>query len=219
VEDHDKRPFLLTEGGPLYRIEKRVGLIKSRTLEVRRRALISILFTWVPLFLLCAAQGTAFGHGLTMPFLKDFSAYTRFLIAIPLLLVAETIIGPRIAEAAEHFVTSGLVMQEDFHRFDEAVRKGLLLRDSVIAEIIIVILSYAITIGSLQGFTMSVSNWHFIHSDGGVSASWAHWWVVAFCSPPASIPAPSVVLARNSLVSVPLPYEESQSRVVSYPSR
>ena len=37
---HSSRPFLLMEGGPLYHIEKRVGLIKEHApLTIRRAAL------------------------------------------------------------------------------------------------------------------------------------------------------------------------------------
>jgi hypothetical protein len=171
------------EGGPLYRIEKRIGLNKSRKHEIIRRALLSILFTWVPLLFLCVAQGTAFGHGLTMPFLKDFGAYSRFLVAIPMLLAAETILGPRIAEAAEYFVKSGVVGQKDFSRFDDAVRKGLLLRDSFIAEVVIAILAYAITIGSAHGMPLHSSSWHIIRNAEGASNTWAYWWAIGFCAP------------------------------------
>src|SRR6516164_7948098 len=100
-----RRRFLILEGGPLYRIERRVNLIWSRSRETRRRALLSILLTWVPLFILSAMQGIAFGNNVKMPFLADFGAYTRFLLAIPLLLAAETFLGPRIADAADHFVS------------------------------------------------------------------------------------------------------------------
>jgi hypothetical protein len=48
------------EGGPLYRIEKRVGLIKTNAPLTRKRAVFSALITWFPLLLLSALQGRAF---------------------------------------------------------------------------------------------------------------------------------------------------------------
>src|SRR5579862_9224197 len=123
-----KRPFLLMEGGPLYRIEKRIGLIKSRELEVKRRAFLSILVTWVPLLILSALQGRLLGDSATMSFLKDIGVHTRFLLAVPLLIAAENFLGPRVAEAAEHFVYSGLVRPKDYQKFDNAVDRGLRLR-------------------------------------------------------------------------------------------
>lgn len=110
IESPAIRPFLLMEGGPLFTIQKRLGVIKEHIPFTKRRALIAALLTWFPLLILSAIQGRAFGN-VPVPFIRDFGAYTRFLLAIPLLLLAENILGPRIAGAAEHFVTSGVVAE------------------------------------------------------------------------------------------------------------
>ena len=49
-----------------------------------------------------------------LPFLYDFAAYTRFLIAIPLLILAEGLIERRVAEVLAHFIHSGLVPEAAF---------------------------------------------------------------------------------------------------------
>jgi hypothetical protein len=175
--------FLLMEGGPLYHIEQRLVLARGRETAIRRRAILSILLTWVPLFVLCAAQGTAYGNHVELPFLKDFSAYARFLLAIPLLIGAEAFLGPRIAEAAEHFVTSGLVLPRDYEHFDHAVRRGLRLRDSVPAEIIILVLAYAISITASHQGLLHLTTWRTVQTAAGVSNTWAGWWFFLFCTP------------------------------------
>src|ERR1700744_2117884 len=91
------RELALTEGGPTYQIEKRVGLIRKNSPLIVRRALLSICITWLPLSILAALQGNATGHHVAVPFLGDFAVHTRFLLAVPILLAAETIIGPRRA--------------------------------------------------------------------------------------------------------------------------
>lgn len=139
--------LLLTEGGPLYRIEKRLNLIGERGPRLIRVAGLSILLTWVPLFLLAAAQGTAFRTTtVAVPFLNDFAAYTRFLLALPLLIIAEAIVGPRLAQAASFFVTSGLVLEKDYPRFDAAVERELRLRDSTVAELLLLVGGYALAL-------------------------------------------------------------------------
>jgi hypothetical protein len=118
------RHFLLMEGGPLFRPEERVGLIQENAPLKKNRALLAALLTWFPLLVLSALQGRAFGHSVPVSFARDFSTYTRFLLAVPLLVFAENILGPRIAEAAAYFVNSGLVAQKDFPRFDKNCREG-----------------------------------------------------------------------------------------------
>jgi hypothetical protein len=128
--DTNRRKFLLTEGGPTYRLEMRVGLIRANAPRILRRAILSILVTWIPLLILSALQGYAAGHLVPVPFLRDFAVHARFLLAVPMLLLAETVLGPRLAHAATHFVDSGLIVNEDFAKFSSAVDSGLRWRDS-----------------------------------------------------------------------------------------
>jgi hypothetical protein len=177
------RRFLLVEGGPLYRIENRVGLIKARRPVMMRRAVLAAAVIWTPLLILSFAQGTAYGHNIAVPFLRDFSTYSRFLVGLPLLLLAEIVIGPRIAGAAEHFVTSGVVIEKDFDAFDAAVANNLRLRDSVAAEVVIVILAYIATFLAFRTTAVHVSTWYATRTETGMSLTLPGWWMILFCTP------------------------------------
>lgn len=177
------RPFLLMEGGPLFQIQMRVGLIKQNSPFLKRRALLAALVTWVPLLVLSALQGRAFGHSVPIPFVRDFSTYTRFLLAVPLLLLAENILGPRIAETATHFVTSGVVLEKDFQRFDKIVELGLRARDSIVAEVVLVVLAYVLSFIAFKSTEVHVSTWYKTLSNNGGSLTWAGIWLMGFCVP------------------------------------
>lgn len=99
--------FSLEAGGPFYRLQVALGFFKP---SASRRAVLSTLLTWFPLLVLSAAQGMATGDAVRVPFLKDFAAYARFLVAIPLLIVAEALIGREMAAVVAHFGRSGLVL-------------------------------------------------------------------------------------------------------------
>lgn len=170
-------------GGPLFNIEKRVGLIKQNAPLTVRRAVLAALLTWVPLLILSTMERRVFGHNVPVPFLRDFSTYSRFLLAVPLLLVAENILGPRIAEAAAHFVTSGVVIEKDFQQFDKSVELGLRSRDSVLAEIIIAILAYIVSIVSFWATAVHATTWYATRQNNGTSLTWAGWWLIGFCAP------------------------------------
>jgi hypothetical protein len=177
------RMLLLTEGGPTYRIEKRLGLIREKSPLIVRRALLSILITWVPLLVLSVLQGTAIGHRVVVPFLRDFAVHPRFILSVPLLIVAEVILGPHLGEASIHFIHSGLVLEEDFKRFDNAVERGLKWRDSSVAELVFVLWAYVFSAISRRSMAIHVSTWHGIPTDSTVSLTWAGWWLVLFCAP------------------------------------
>jgi hypothetical protein len=177
------RPFLLMEGGPLFHLEKRTGIIKENAPLKKKRALLAALLTWLPLLILSALQGRAFGHNVAVPFLRDFGAYTRFLLAVPLLILAENLLGPRIAEAAAHFVDSGVVQKKDFQQFDAIVGQQLRLRDSVLAEVILAILAYVFSIIGFKATAVHVTTWYATRTDAGEVFTWAGWWLMLFCTP------------------------------------
>ncbi len=173
----------LTEGGPTYRIEKWLGLVREHSSSIVRRSIFSIVLTWVPLFILCLLQGTAIGDRVAVPFLKDFAGYTRFLLALPILLVAVTVLGPHLAFAADHFVRSGLILKEDYKRFDHAVEEVLRWRDSAVVEFILVVLAYLSAFTSLKSLAVAVSTWYAIRSGTTYTLTPAGWWYVFFCVP------------------------------------
>ena len=78
--EDQSRSFSLTEGGPTYRIEQRLGLIGEQSAHVLRTAMIAIGVTLVPLFALSAMQGNAIGHAVAVPFLRDFSVHANVLL-------------------------------------------------------------------------------------------------------------------------------------------
>jgi hypothetical protein len=177
------RPFQLTEGGPLYSIEKRLGLIEKNAPVAKRRAILAALLTWVPLLVLSALGGRAFGHSAAISFSRDISAYVRFLLAVPLLMLAESVLGPRLAEAASHFVRSGVVLEPDYQKFNEFVERGLRARDSIFAEIVCAVLAYGFSIVAYRETAVDVNSWYATQIVGGSSLTWAGWWLCLFCVP------------------------------------
>src|ERR1700751_5871397 len=116
----DLRKLSVIEGGPLDRLHLRLGLMKLQRPLIVRRALVFSLVAWLPLLILSALQGTLLTN-VKIPFLYDPSAYIRFLFAVPLLIVAEVVIGPRMAAGTSQFVTSGLIPEDRHQDFDAAI--------------------------------------------------------------------------------------------------
>jgi hypothetical protein len=174
------REFLLMEGGPLYLIQRRLGLIREGAPRIVRRALLSFLLTWVVLFVLTLIRHEAFGHNVDVPFLRDFSAYTRFIVAVPMLIFAEVILGPRFAKAAAYFITSGLIPPHNYDEFDDSVDRTLRTRDSNLAELFLVLIAYAVTLTGGHHYVVQHSSW--IYTSSGTHTP-AGWWAFFFCGP------------------------------------
>lgn len=178
------KPFLLMEGGPFYRLEKRMGLIRANAPFTVRRAFFAAGLTWFVLLVLSAVRGVAYGTEVALPLLQDFSVYSRFLFAVPLLFLAEIILAPRIAEAAAQFLLANIISESEFRKFDAAIESGLRLRDSVLAEVVIAVLAYIVSFVAFRQLSVRGSTWYAMpSSDGGFTFTWAGWWLVLFCVP------------------------------------
>lgn len=180
-----QRPFVVTEGGPTYLIEKRLGLIRQDRKLTIKCAGLAVFLTWVPLLVLTILQHNAWSDGTaTVPFLKDFAIHARFLVALPLLILAESVIGPHLGDAASHFVTSGVVIKADYERFESAVERGLKWRDSYLAEILILALALGGSALGLHYRSSHFMSWTTANGAGSaLSLTWAGWWYVVFCIP------------------------------------
>jgi hypothetical protein len=152
-------PLLLTEGGPGDALLRRLRLAPLGV-GSRRAALVLMGVTWVPLLVLSVIQGVAVS-GPQIPFVYDVAAHVRFLVALPILLLAEIPIGVRLRSAAAHFVSAGIVGPEDHARYARIIEDARKLRDSRIAELGVFVAAYvtAYTVLTRAGF-QGGSTWY-----------------------------------------------------------
>jgi len=168
--------FSLTKGGPFFRLMVRSGLIKPDFAHPARRATFLALFLWLPIFILSVLQGLAFDGPVELPFLWDFTVHVRFLICVPLLIIAEVILDVRTRSVVKHFVDSGLVQEKDYAAFESGVRQARTLCDSLVAEAIIVGVVILSVIFMRVEYLGSASTWQVLVSEAGRTRTLAGWW-------------------------------------------
>ena len=87
--------FSITQGGPMHRLLVRLGNAGNERQRVVRRALAIAVITWLPLLILSLIQGQAYGKHIAIPFLRDYAANVRLLLAVPILILAESAVDRR----------------------------------------------------------------------------------------------------------------------------
>jgi hypothetical protein len=170
--------FSLVLGGPLYQLLRRAHL-SGETLELlRRRILVIALFAWLPLLALSIVEGHAWGHEVMVPFLHDVDAHVRFLIALPLLVVAEIVVHQRMRPLIRQFVDRGLVADAARAKFDAALALALRLRNSVLAELGLIAFVYGVGVMVVwrTQFAVNVTSWYGAIGQGRFHPSVAGWW-------------------------------------------
>ena len=126
--------FSLVLGGPLYQLFRRARLSGDALELLRRRILIIALIAWLPLLVLSFIEGHGIGNAVKVPFLYDVDTHARFLLALPLLILAELVIHQRLRPMVGQFVNRGLVPDTARPKFDAAIASAMRWRNSVWAE-------------------------------------------------------------------------------------
>jgi hypothetical protein len=124
-------------GGPIQRLTQRFADRLGLRLTIRVRIIGFLMITWVPLLLFALIEGRALGASPKESLLQDFGTYARFFLAVPLLIVAELVVGPRLREAGLQFVHGGFIRPEDYAAFDRAIARAAKWRESIFADLII----------------------------------------------------------------------------------
>ena len=120
--------FSLVLGGPLYQLLRRSHLSDDALELVHRRILAGVLITWLPLLLLSTWEGRAWRGQVEVPFLLNAEVHTRFLLALPLLMLAELTVHLRMRRLLAQFVARDLIPEAERPRVDAAIGSAMRLR-------------------------------------------------------------------------------------------
>jgi len=151
VPASDLPDFSLVLGGPLFQLYQRTHLSLDALELLHRRILIVPLFAWLPLLILSALNGGALDRTIRIPFLYDVESHVRFLIALPVLIIAEVIVHQRISPLVRRFVERRIVLQEDLAGFSKAVSSALRARNAVASELAVLVLVYTLGLWFWRG--------------------------------------------------------------------
>jgi hypothetical protein len=171
--------FSLVLGGPLYQLWRRMHLAGDTLDLLRRRVVITVLLTWLPLLLLSVVEGHAWGGSVALPFLYDIDIHARLLLALPLLILAELIVHQRMRSVVGQFLSRGLIPEAARAKFDAAITSAMRLRNSVAAEVFIIAFVYVVGVGFIwrTHFAPDVVSWHGAGTGGTLQPSLAGWWL------------------------------------------
>ena len=79
----------LVRNDPMYRLQRKVGLIPAEGLGLGRRVLFWSAIAWLPIMVWAAASGRLSDATVGDTAFRHFGVHVRALFAIPLLILAE----------------------------------------------------------------------------------------------------------------------------------
>jgi len=170
--------FSLVLGGPLFQLLRRVHLTDDALTLLRRRVIIISLLCWLPLLVLSALEGQMIAGHAAVPFLRDVVVHVRFLVALPLLICAELMVHRRLRHSVKQFLERHLIPESAMARFNAAIASALRLRNSVLAEVVLITFVYGVGILIVwrQYMTIDTATWYATSSAEGSKLSLAGMW-------------------------------------------
>jgi len=176
--DIEAQDFSVVLGGPLYQLLLRTHLSDDVAGHVRSRVIVMAAIAWLPLLLLSWVGGHLLDSGVTVPFLRDFDVHIRLLVALPLLVLAEPVVHERLRLLVKTFRARRLIPDDGGARFDAALASAYRLRNSVTAEILLLIFVYIVGVSVIwRHFTsLDTATWYAVPADGGSSLTTAGIW-------------------------------------------
>ena len=170
--------FSLVLGGPLFQLLRRAHMSGDALELIRRRTIILSLFTWLPLLVLSALRGNAVGRSVAVPFLRDLDVHLRFLVALPLLIIAELVVHQRMRFVVKQFLERQLIPASASRQFQAAIASAFRLRNSVLAEILLIAFTYLVGVSIVWRHYagLATATWYATPTAAGMTLSPAGLW-------------------------------------------
>jgi hypothetical protein len=171
--------FSLVLGGPLFQLLRRAHLSDDALELVRQRIIVISLLAWLPLLVLSAVEGHLLGESVAVPFLLDLEVHVRFLVAVPLLIAAELVVHRRTRFMVKQFLERELIPESAMTRFHAAIASAFRLRNSVLAEVLLIAFVYGVGILIIwrQYMALDAATWYATPSVEGAKLSLAGTWL------------------------------------------
>ena len=171
-------------GGPPMGLQRYLGLIELSRRSTPKRAVLTTFICWLPLMIMTLAQDLTIGDGSFFSFLSDFGAQARYLVAVPLLVLADAVCSPSLGRLIAQFRNSGLLAGTDILRLDRRIDAMIPLRDSLRFEAGLLVLAFIIA-GTLRYELppIALPKWNY-YSIGAITIyTVAGWWQVLVSIP------------------------------------
>ena len=170
--DHfdESADFSLVLGGPLFQLLRRAHLTGNALELLKQRIVVISLLAWFPLLVLSALEGQALGGNAAVPFLRDLEVHIKFLVIIPLLIISELVVHQRMRFVVNQFLERHLIAENDLPRLDGAVASAFRLRNSVLAEVLLVAFVYGVGVLIIwrQYTALATATWYAVPTGEGL---------------------------------------------------
>jgi hypothetical protein len=176
--------FSLLDQDPLYRAQRVAHLIPSHGHGFVRRVVVVVLVAWAPLVVWALLHRRAFTAADVEPLLRHFGVHARFLLAVPLLLLAEPLAQNVARRIVSYFLSSDLVLPADRPAFMGIIEGCRALIRSRLALAAILALAFGnAALASQDMVHLHEVGWAVLGAGAQEHLGFAAWWYLWISRP------------------------------------
>jgi hypothetical protein len=169
--EHHREPSLV-RGGPFYRVQEAIRLVTPQRWNLGPRILLAVGVGWVPLVILTLL----YKPGTIGDLLRDYTVNVRMLISVPILLIGQVVMENVFRRVVHHLREAELLTAPEEAKLDLTISWLVRLRDSVLAEIIIAVITYANVAAVISARVGTAQDWALGDFGWGHHLSLAGWY-------------------------------------------
>ncbi len=179
--DADLRFFGL---GAVKALLQRAGVDTERRPKFARRYTFIFVIAWLPLLIFSTFQGVAAGDKVQIPFANDWSVHIRFLVAIPLFMMADLVTEPQLIRTIRQFHVSDLIPEDERQNFtDMATRLAMLARSRWMEVFFAMLVAMLAVLEIRVEPALNTSSWRYVTEGTSKELSFAGIWFYYFGIP------------------------------------
>lgn len=165
-------------GGLISRLMRRTGFDRRAQHHFRVFSIfLAPVVAWVPLLLLTAIGGALLPKSVGSPFLTDIGVHARFLVVLPLLILAGLVAEQRIRPTVQQFISRKMLPDDKMGEFKGIVASTFRLGDSVVADVAIIAFTYAVVTPLIWGtHGAPTTSWYDATPGRGIAPTPAGLW-------------------------------------------
>jgi hypothetical protein len=151
---------------------ERLQLARGARLRAGRLAALLAAVTWLPLLILAAIEGVAWGDTVHVPLVRDYLPYGQLLIAIPVLVLGEVVVARYLIRAVAELRSSELLDSKGAPNLDDVLAKKVRRWRGRNVNGTLLVLTCVGTVVSLLGAREWLTGGWQIGGDGMTLAGW-----------------------------------------------
>ena len=174
----------LVRGGPVWRLQQRLGLLGNDGLPTWSGAATVALFCWLPMAVLASLDSRNWDLAYTHGFFTDLEAYARFLVAPFILMITDRATDQRLTRLLVAFEDAGIVSKDIHGDYFQRVARADQRTSSITAEVLM--LSAALVLAVLATYLVlhgDIERWNSAVAGLGGPLSPAGWWKTLVAGP------------------------------------